>query len=151
MALGYVRPMVRPMAGFLDAAPARFRHPAVLAFGAWSAAIWLTRIRNIVGDDDLGTGGKVTWLVPALVFGLGGLVVLAAWWQGRPALLRPVAVLLLATVVYWPVRTLLMVFGGRPAGFVAVHAVLGIVSVGLAVAVARRLVRTNLIPRGAYR
>jgi hypothetical protein len=139
------------MAGFLDTAPARFRHWSILAFGAWSAGIWLTRIRNILTDDSLDAGGRVLWLVPALVLGLGGLVALWAWWQGRAALARPLAAVLLATIVYWPVRTVIMLFGDHSAAFRLVHLVLAAVSVGLALAAGQRLQRTNLIPRGAYR
>ncbi len=139
------------MAGFVDASPARFRHPAVLAFGAWSALIWLTRVRNILQDDSLDAGGKVMWLVPALVFGVGGVVALAAWWRGIPALARPLAAVLLLTMLYWPIRTVFILFDGRSAAFRAVHVVLAVVSVGLALAAGARLLRTNLIPRGAYR
>lgn len=139
------------MAGFVDASPARFRHPAVLAFGAWSALIWLTRVRNILQDGSLDAAGKAMWLVPALVFGLGGVVAILAWWRGVPALARPLAAVLLLTVLYWPIRTLFILFDGRSAMFRLVHVVLSVVSVGLAVAAGSRLARTNLIPRGAYR
>ena len=57
------------------------RRRSVLAFGAWNAAIWLLRIRNIVRDDTLDAAGRVLWTVPALVFGVGGLVALFAWWR----------------------------------------------------------------------
>lgn len=139
------------MAGFLDATPARFRHWSLLAFGAWSTVIWLSRLRNIVADDDLSGGAKVAWMVPAVVFGIGGLVVLAAWWQGRPSLLRPVVAVIVATVLYWPVRAVAILLGGESTAFRVVHTVLAVVSVALAVAAGKRLVRTNLIPRGAYR
>jgi hypothetical protein len=139
------------MAGFLDTTPARFRHWSILAFGAWSAGIWLTRVRNIFTDESLDATGKVLWLVPALGLGLGGVLALWAWWQGRAGLARPLAAVLLATIVYWPVRTVIMLFGDHSVGFRLVHLALAIVSVGLAVAAGRRLQRTNLIPRGAYR
>ncbi len=139
------------MAGFLDTTPARFRHWSIAAFGAWNAAIWLTRIRNILNDDGLTSGGKALWMVPALVFGLGGLVALWAWWKGVPALARPLAAVILAVLVYWPVRTVFMLFADHTAAFKVVHLVLAVVSVGLAVVAGQRLMRTNLIPRGAYR
>ncbi|MCC6436330.1 MAG: hypothetical protein IT196_14945 [Acidimicrobiales bacterium] len=139
------------MAGFVDASPARFRHPAVLAFGAWNAAIWLTRIRNIAQDESLDAAGKAMWLVPAVVFGVGGVVALAAWWKGNPALARPLAAVILAVLLYWPIRTVFILFDGRSFGFRMVHVVLSVVSVGLALAAGKRLMRTNLIPRGAYR
>lgn len=139
------------MAGFLDVSPARFRHWSVLAFGGWNAAIWLTRIRNILGDDSLDAGGKALWMAPAVVFGAGGVVALLAWWKGQASLARPLAAVAMAVILYWPIRTVFIMVDGRSLAFRMVHVVLSVVSVGLAVAVGRRLVRTNLIPRGAYR
>jgi hypothetical protein len=139
------------MAGVVDPAPGRFRHWSVLAFGAWNAVIWLARIRNIVADESLGTGGRALWLVPAVVFGFGGLLAVAAWWRGGVALARPLTAVVAAVVLYWPVRTVLILLDGRSMAFRLVHVVLAAVSVSLAVAVWRRLQQTNLIPTGAYR
>lgn len=113
--------------------------------------IWLARIRNIAADDSLGTGGRALWLVPAVVFGFGGLLAIAAWWRGGAALARPLTAVVAAVVLYWPVRTVLILLDGRSMAFRLVHLVLAVVSVGLAVAVWRRLQRTNLISSGAYR
>lgn len=139
------------MAGVVDPAPGRFRHWSILAFGAWNAVIWLARIRNIAADESLGAGGRALWLVPAVVFGFGGLLAIAAWWRGGAALARPLAAVVAAVVLYWPVRTVLILLDGRSMAFRLVHLVLAVVSVGLAVAVWRRLQRTNLISSGAYR
>jgi hypothetical protein len=139
------------MPTFLDARPARFRHWSVAAFGAWSVFVWATRVRNIFGDEDLSAGEKAAWLVPAVVFTAGGLVALAAWARGRDGFARPLAAAAVVTLLYWPVRLLLVLFGEHAAGFKVVHTVLGVVSVALALAMGRRLVRTNLLPRAAYR
>jgi len=113
--------------------------------------MWLARIRNIVRDDTLDAGSRALWLVPAIVFGVGGLVALMGWWRGGRVLLWLVAGLSLATLLYWPVRLVFIMVDGRSLGFRLVHLVLAVVSVGLASAVGRRLLRTNLIPTGAYR
>ena len=140
------------MAGFLDAAPARFRHWSLLCFGVWSAAIWLSRVRNILVDSSLAGSAKLVWLVPAVIFGLGGLLALSLWWWGRVPGVganpeRVLAAVLLATVAYWPIRALFVLLDGRSLAFQAVHLVLAVVSVGLALVAGRRLLRTNLIPR----
>jgi len=127
------------------------RHRSVLAFGAWNAAIWLLRIRNIVRDDELGTAARVAWLVPALVFGLGGLVALGAWWRGGAVPARVVVAVAVVTVLYWPVRTVLIVAGDHEPGFVVVHLVLAVLSMALAVPAGRRARRAKLTPQAAYR
>ncbi len=139
------------MAGFVDGSPGRFRHRSVLAFGAWNTVIWLARIRNISAEESLGTGGRILWLAPAVLFSGGGLLAIAAWWRGGAALARPVAAFVVAVVLYWPVRTVLILIDGHSLSFRLVHVVLAVVSVGLAVAVWRCLQRSNLISTGAYR
>lgn len=135
---------------FLDLRPARFRHWSVAAFGAWNVVIWATRARNIVGDDGLSSGAKAAWMVPVVGFFLAGLLALLAWWRGRDGYARPLALAAVATLLYWPVRAVLVLVGDRTGGFKAVHVVLALISVGLAYLLGRRLVRTNLLPRATY-
>lgn len=137
--------------GILDTSPAWLRHWTVLAFGVWSAGIWLSRVRNILADSELDATAKSLWLAPAIVFGLGGLLALWGWWKGRSAVVLPLLGVLAATVLYWPVRTVFILLDGRSAAFRMVHVVLSVVSVGLAVLAARRLVRTGRIPKAALR
>lgn len=54
----------------------------VVALGVLSIVMWVGRIRNIVGDDDLAGFGRAFRLVLALSFIVGGAVVLAACRQG---------------------------------------------------------------------
>jgi hypothetical protein len=138
------------MPAFLDARPTRFRHWSVAAFGAWSVFVWATRVRNIFRDEDLSSGEKAAWLVPAVVFTAGGLLALVAWARGRDGFVRPLAAVAMVTILYWPVRLVLVLVGDEGAAFKAVHTVLAVVSVALAYAMGRRLVRTNLLPRAAY-
>ena len=139
------------MSRFSGSPAGPLRHPAVLAFGAWNAAIWLLRIRNIVLADELSLGARLLWMVPALVFGLGGLVCLVAWWSGGSVPIRLLVAVASATILYWPVRTLLILLGGHTVGFVVVHLVLAAVSVALAFAAGRQVRRSKLTPPAAYR
>jgi hypothetical protein len=139
------------MPGFLDTRPARFRHWSVAGFGVWNVAIWATRVRNIVRDEELSGGERAAWLVPAVVFSLAGLLAIVAWARGRDGFVRPLAAAAAVTILYWPVRLVLVLVGDEGAAFKVVHAALAVVSVALAYAMGRRLVRTNLLPRAAYR
>lgn len=136
---------------FLDMRPARFRHWSVAAFGVWNVVIWVTRARNIVRDDTLSTGLRVAWLVPVVVFLAAGALALLAWWRGRDGFARLLAVAAVGSMLYWPLRLVLVLAGDRDGAFKAVHAVLAVVSVALAFFMGRRLVRTNLVPRATYR
>jgi hypothetical protein len=118
----------------------------LLALGAWSVLSWGGRVRNILEDAELTTAGRAAWLVPAVVFVLGGAVTLLAWWRA-PASLRPgglrsaVVAFAVWTIAYWALRMVLLVGNGHSAGFVAVHAVLAVVAATLAVATLARLRR----------
>lgn len=128
----------------VDTRPARLRHPLVLVFGSWNALVWLGRVRNIVSDDGLSGGSKALWMVPALVFGVGGAVAVGAWWKAGTSAQAPrwalaVAAVATASLLYWPIRTMAMLFASHGAAFVLVHLVLAVVSMLLAGAVLRRL------------
>ena len=136
---------------FLDTTPARFRHWSVAALAAWSVVIWLTRLRNVFNDDALSSGARAAWLVPVVLFILGGLVCGLAWWKGRGELPRPIALFCLISSLYWLVRVVFVLIDHRSVGFVLVHLVLAAVSVALAALVMKLLWRTGVIPTGAYR
>lgn len=137
------------MTGLVDTRRAPLRHPAVAAFGAWNALVWLGRIRNILQDDGLSVSSTALWMIPALVFGLGGVATLVGWWRGDGRLAPVVTAVAVAVLVYWPVRTVVMLFGGHDAAFVAVHLVLAVVSVALAAWVLARSARAIRSARSA--
>jgi hypothetical protein len=113
------------------------RSIAPIALVAWTFLVWTTRIRNIVGDDELTGGERSGRLALALSFTMLGAVVAWAWWR-RAAWLRP-AVLVLAgwTIGVWSTRMVGIAAGDHDAAFIAVHAVLGVLSVGLAAVACR--------------
>jgi hypothetical protein len=104
---------------------------AALVFAGWTAFMWATRIRNAFGDDDLSAGDRTLAVGVALAFTLGALAVVLAALRRRWLDLT-VRVLAAATVVYWPVRVVQIVLADHGAAFTLVHAVLGVVSVALA-------------------
>ena len=104
---------------------------------AWTLFVWLTRVRNALGDDDLSTAGKAGALVLSASFVvLAGLVLDATVRHGdrRAAL---VALLGLWTVVVWPVRVVQIAAANHGAGFVVVHVALGVLSIALAAVAVR--------------
>ncbi|MFV0257140.1 MAG: hypothetical protein ACK5PP_01655 [Acidimicrobiales bacterium] len=116
-----------------------------LALVAWTLFVWVGRIRNALADPDL-TGSNRTWaLVTAVGLTALGLITLAAV-ASRPITDRVVrlAALVLAGVssTIWVVRGIQITLADHPAGFIAVHLVLAVVTVGLSALVVRHLART---------
>ena len=108
---------------------------------AWTAVVWVGRIRNVVGDNDL-AGGARTWrIVVALIFlvlaGMVATVPLGLWHRRPLGSTRLVAVFCLWTIVFWTVRGGGMLFGDHEIGFKVVHTVLALTFIGLASALYR--------------
>ena len=108
---------------------------------AWTAIVWVGRIRNIVGDDTLADGDRAWGTVVAILF-----LVLAAvtatlplgLWHRRPlGSTRLVAIFCLWTIAFWSVRGAGLLLGDHEAGFKVVHTVLAGVSIALAVLLQR--------------
>jgi hypothetical protein len=110
----------------------------VIAFLAWTAYVWVTRIVNAWTASDESTLAKSISTVIA-----AGLVVAAGW--GTAVLVRSRARRLTegevqfftlfagATVVVWALRIpQILLDGARDVPFKAVHVVLGVISVALA-------------------
>ena len=95
---------------------------SLYAFIAWTVFVWGGRIRN---------DGSVLLAASFLV-----LAVLAIWRRGRW-----ISALTAWTIGVWAVRTPYILVHDHPAGFKAVHTVLAVVSVGLAVSAQRHVQR----------
>jgi hypothetical protein len=111
--------------------------PAVAALCGWTAFLWITRIKNALGDDKMSTSGKVIALVTSLAF-LGAAGALAfVHLRSRPGARRAAAAFALVSIVYWFVRAATIIVRHHPIGFKLVHTVLALITVGLGVWVLR--------------
>jgi hypothetical protein len=119
----------------------RSRSWPALGLAVWTLFVWLTRVRNAIGDGDLGFGERATSLFLAASFVVLACLVLHAATRRRDRLGRDVLVLAGWTTVVWIVRGISIATGDHSVGFVVVHLVLGVISVALA-ALAVRSVAT---------
>ena len=120
----------------------RRRWVLLAVFVVWTAYVWVTRIANAWGSGTETTGGKVVSTVLSgvmLALAAGSVVVLAQTWR-RPltvAAARFLQVFCGVTVVVWVVRAAQIVASDHDVPFKAVHVVLGVISIALAVGVWR--------------
>lgn len=132
--------------------PARRVALLVGAFGVWTLLVWLVRIRNIATDDSLSGGAQAFRLLLAAAFVGGAVDVLVRLWGARSRIrvrhladgtervevprlvLRSVALLALFTTVVWLVRAVGILAADHDGGFKAVHTLLALGSIALAVA-----------------
>jgi hypothetical protein len=91
-----------------------------LALPIWTLLIWTTRIRNIVAGD---------WSATDLILPVGLTILAVGALVDRR---RGVPVLAAATVAVWAIRLPLVLVHDHGAAFKVVHAVLALVSLGLA-------------------
>ena len=121
---------------------------SVGAFLVWTIFVWgIVRVRNIMGDADLSTSER-TWplilaatlWVPAAVLLVTLLVTLVRKRPFAQAATIGVAVLGVWTTLVWMVRAFdIALVSNRELPFIAVHLVLAVISVALAVIAARSL------------
>ena len=108
---------------------------------AWTAVVWVGRIRNVISDDALARGARTWQIVVALVFlvlaALMATVPLGLWHRRPLGSTRFVAVFCLWTIVFWTVRGIGMLFDDYELGFKLVHTMLSLGSIGLASALYR--------------
>ena len=97
---------------------------------SWTVFLWLSRLRNVLGDEDLTSGGRAWRIAVVVVFVL--LAVVAAAGLIRRTMV-PLLVLIVWTVCYWLVRGTGILLGDWSVSFKVVHTVLMVVSLGLAI------------------
>lgn len=107
------------------------------ALGAWTVFLWVTRIKNAVGDDDISRGGRAVAIVTSVVFLLAAVGVVAAAWRRAPGAVRLALGFAAVSVVYWIVRAVTIVARDHPLGFTVVHVALALVTIGLSALVWR--------------
>lgn len=108
----------------------------VRALLAWSVVLWISRLRNVLSNDELdatGTALRVGVVVVFVGLAVGAFVAL------RRGELRVLWVLILWTVGYWIIRGGGILIDDYSVGFKAIHTVLTVVSLVLAVLAARQL------------
>jgi hypothetical protein len=110
----------------------------VVALVVWSLYVWGTRISNALGDPALSIGGKAFSGGLSLTFvalAVAGIAIVARSWSRART---PIEVGVLRafagwTVAVWVVRVPMIVVADHVVGFKVVHAMLGVISVVLAV------------------
>lgn len=109
-------------------------------FVGWTLFLWITRLRNVFGDDELSSGERIIATLIALAFlGVAVSVPILARRANRwfPRVMRFLATV---TIAWWSVRLVTNLVSDESAGFKAVHTVLALVSIVLAIAVLSRRV-----------
>jgi peptidoglycan/LPS O-acetylase OafA/YrhL len=110
------------------------RHRAAAALVAWTFLIWTTRIANIWRDADLDTGERWGRTLLALSFTVLAITAgVALWRRLLQATVVAVGALAAWTIAVWVVRGVGILAGDHDPGFKAVHTVLAVVSIVLAV------------------
>ena len=117
--------------------------PALL-LSVWTVLVWTTRIRNIWTDDSLTTSGQLWRTALAVGFTVFAVVTIGAWVRARragcgapPFMAGWIRAFAVWTIAVWSVRAVQIGGADHGLGFKAVHTVLAIVSVGLALWAAR--------------
>ena len=117
----------------------------LIAFVAWTAFVWISRISNTLRSTTESSGGKVFSTVLSVIMlalALAVAIVLVQGWTAAmaPASLRILQIAAIVTIVVWAVRVPQIVFldddPTHGAGFKIVHAVLGVISIALALGLA---------------
>jgi hypothetical protein len=129
----------------------------ILAFAAWSAYVWVTRINNAwaAGSDET-TSAKVISTISAGVLLLGVVATMSILMRARNRGFAAAEVLVLRvfvglTVLVWAVRVpQILLDGEHNAAFKVVHTALAVISVGLGALTWRRATTEPLVrPGGA--
>jgi len=116
----------------------------------WTLFLWLSRLRNVMTNDELSSTGRAVRVGVVVVFvALAGLAVVAARRRrlsraGGSARgpQRMLIVFVAWTVGYWLIRGVgILIDGEYSVGFKAVHTVLMVVSLTLSALTARQLQR----------
>jgi hypothetical protein len=113
---------------------------AMTVLTGWTVYVWTTRIVNVWGDATATSADK--WLTTLGSAALMALAVAALWAVFVGRAVRVVQLFLVATVAVWVVRVPQILLDDHDVPFKVVHAVLGVISVTLAV-VAWRAVRSE--------
>lgn len=105
----------------------------LLLLAVWTVAIWLTRIVNVAQADDLGVWATLWRILVAIVFVELGMITFAWTLTGKPGPklgARSFVMLTVASVAWWPVRTLqLLADSTQDTAFKLVHSALALATI----------------------
>lgn len=98
----------------------------------WSLFLWISRLRNVVINDDLDSW-DVAWRIGVVVlFAALALTALRGERRDTPWRAQALAILVWWTVGFWLVRGGGIILDDHDAAFTAIHTVLMAISIGLA-------------------
>lgn len=111
--------------------------PWVWVLITWTIFLWISRLRNVVNNDELSSSGRTIRVLVVVVF---VALAVASAFAVRRAWPRVVAVFVGWTVLYWLIRGIgILIDGDYSIGFKVVHTLLMAVSLTLSALTARRL------------
>lgn len=130
----------------------RLRPRPVVALCAVTLFIWGNRVWLAWTNPEDTLGQKLVWSAPITVFVVAAATASAmvlADRAGTRAFVATVSVLAAGTILYWGVRTPMILLADHPVGFKVVHALLAAVSVTASVASGRWVLTVGrLVGRG---
>lgn len=125
------------------------RRKATVALTVWTFLVWTTRIGNILRDASLSTSGKASALALALSFTAFVVLAAVAVWRRQPA--GGVLIGFAAwTIGVWAVKGVDILRSNHSVAFIAVHTVLGLVSIALALLTLRELTVNRAVSSVAH-
>ncbi len=115
----------------------------------WTLFVWVSRLRNIWGNDDLTANGQLLRTLFAGIFVLFGVAAARILWARRSSGLtandqKLLWVFVAWTVGFWLVRGIGIIVDDHTASFTAVHTALMVVSIGIALLATRVLQRPSI-------
>ena len=121
----------------------RYSRPLLVAMVAWALFVWTTRIRNAATDHHASAWSKtgaIALSVSFVVFAVAGIVILVRTRHDRvasPLEARVLQAFAAWTTAVWLVFGTIILVHHHPVAFKAVHVTLGLISIGLSVALWR--------------
>ncbi len=113
----------------------RFYLPG-LVLGAWTLLLWITRVRNVLGDAEVGGWSKVWQLGISVLFVVVALALAGLSLVKDDPAMRTLAIRLslgLAVLgsLWWAIRGVNTLFNDHSFGFKAVHTVLALGTIAI--------------------
>ncbi len=121
------------------------RNASLWALAAWTLFVWVSRVRNIAVDDELAGSDRIIRFALSGGFVVLGATVVVGLILARnlpelPAWTKTAGlVLAFYGIVTWLFRGVDIAIGDHSRGFIIVHLVLGLITIGLSLLALRSL------------